>query len=75
MLTFLLMILAIWLFGNFIVFIAKLGWGIFKVLMIVLGVLIWPVAFILLISAGLAAVALPVILICGIISLIGHIAS
>lgn len=71
MLDIILFILAIWLFVKFFGVIFRIGWGLLKVIMIILGILLWPISFLLLISLGLAAVTLPVILICGCVDLIG----
>lgn len=71
MISIILFILAIWLFIKFIGFIFRLSWGLLKIGLIILGILLWPVSIVLLISLGLAVVALPVILICGVVDLIG----
>lgn len=71
MISIILFILAIWLFIKFIGFIFRLSWGLLKIGLIILGILLWPVSIVLLISLGLAVVALPVILICGVADLIG----
>ena len=71
MLGFLLMLLAIWLFFRFVVFIFRMSFGLLKVLAVILAVALWPVSIVLLFSMGLAVLALPVILICGVCDLIG----
>lgn len=71
MIGIILMILAIWLFFKFIGVIFRLSWGLLKISLIILGILLWPVSIALLLSLGLAIIALPVILICGTVDLIG----
>lgn len=71
MLGILLMLLAIWLFFRFVIFIFRMSFGLFKVLAVILAVALWPVSIMLLLSMGLAFLALPVIVICGICDLIG----
>lgn len=70
-LNIILLILAIWLFGKFFVFVLRLAGGILKVFLIILGILLWPVSLLLLLGIGIAAVCMPVILICGAVWLLG----
>ena len=65
-----LLIAAIWLFVKFVGVIFRLSWGLLKISLIILGILMWPVTLAILLSMGLAIAALPVILICGTIDLI-----
>lgn len=66
-----LLIVAIWLFVKFIGVIFRLSWGFIKISLIILGIVMWPVTLGILLSLGLVIAALPVILICGTIDLIG----
>ena len=66
-----LSIAAIWLFVDFIHVIFTLSWGLLKISLIILGILLWPVTLALLISLGLIIAALALILICGTVDLIG----
>ena len=65
-----LLIAAIWLFVKFVGVIFRLSWGLLKISLIILGILMWPVTLAILLSLGLAIAALLVILICGTIDLI-----
>lgn len=65
-----LLIAAIWLFVKFVGVIFRLSWGLLKISLIILGILMWSVTLAILLSLGLAIAALPVILICGTIDLI-----
>lgn len=65
-----LLIAAIWLFVKFVGVIFRLSWGLLKISLIILGILMWPVTLAILLSLGLAIAALPVILICGAVNLI-----
>ena len=64
------LIAAIWLFVKFVGVIFRMSWGLLKIILLILGILMWPVTLAILLSLGLAIAALPVILICGTIDLI-----
>lgn len=72
MIGIILLILAIWFFCKFIGVILRLNWGLLKISLIILGILLWPVSIALLVSLGVAIISLPVILICGTVDLIGR---
>ncbi|MEE8837254.1 MAG: hypothetical protein SOH80_09885 [Eubacteriales bacterium] len=65
------LIAAIWLFVKFVGVIFRMSWGLLKIILLILGILMWPVTLGILLSLGLIIAVLPVILICGTIDLIG----
>lgn len=67
MFTLLFIIFTFIIFGKLFMFALKASWGIVKILFTVL---LLPVVLILLVVAGLVYIALPVLLIVGVISLI-----
>lgn len=71
MFSIILFLLAIWLFFKFIGLIFRLSWGVMKIGFSILAILLWPLSFLLLLSMGLAVVAIPVIIVCGLIDLVG----
>ncbi|MGI6117073.1 MAG: hypothetical protein ACOYBC_01660 [Bilifractor sp.] len=71
MFSIILFLLAIWLFFKFIGLIFRLSWGVMKIGFSILAILLWPLSFLLLLSMGFAVVAIPVIIVCGLIDLVG----
>lgn len=67
MLTLIFVILMIVVFGKMIVVAIKAAWGISKVLC---SIVLLPLALIILVLKGLVQVALPILLIVGVVSLI-----
>ncbi len=67
MLTALFVILMLVVFGNLLVFAIKASWGVIKILFTIIFL---PLILIGLVIAGLTSVALPILLVIGVISLI-----
>ena len=66
MLTMMMLILFFAIFGKLLVFSLKVGWGIFK---IVAYLVLLPAIVLMFIFGGLAFVALPILLVVGIVSM------